>query len=497
MEAPTTVKDKERKGTASGRRSKRLAFIVSLTVALAGPSAAGAMTIGQGSLPGLAVDAAGTAYIAWAGPDNPASLQFCRLPRGATACDVQHAIAAPGTTASRAFVTVSGTRVAVVQYRYPQSGSEPAGMYEFISTDGGATFGAGRRVGTIPFFEAVAGPGETLSGVTDANSGGGLLQNVPLAGASPATTGSAQLFGADHPYRGTVGFLGATPVTVFTSGDDAAQFRRYDGTGSLNVAANWTAAIDLGFASYPKLAGGPGGLFLLATAADKSVFARKFDGSAFGPAVTIAAGVDAPTLSAFQDTAARVHAVFAHGDADGLHLMYASSDDGTTWSSSTVATQSPPVGIADTRVATAPDHVGVAVYRAGNPVGEIRVDMIGPEPPAAPAATLPPKKKPPAKARRVQGGKVKLTIKGALGVPAGVNPALACQGKLGATVKRGPKTIAKPALMLSSACKFGSKLTLKRSKVKRAKHLKLMLGFPGNASLGPVTASYKVAIRAK
>ena len=116
-------------------------------------------------------------------------------------------------------------------------------------------------------------------------------------------------------------------------------------------------------------------------------------------------------------------------------------------------TQSPPVGIADTRVATAPDHIGVAVYRAGNPVGEIRVDMIGPEPPAPPAATLPSKKKPPAKAHRVQGGRVKLTIKGALGVTGGRRPRACLQGKLGATVKRGPKTIAKPALMLSSACK--------------------------------------------
>ena len=71
-----------------------------------------------------------------------------------------------------------------MQYRYPQSGPEPAGMYEFISTNGGATFGAGRRVGTIPFFEAVNGPGATLSGVTDANSGGGLFQNVPLDGAA-------------------------------------------------------------------------------------------------------------------------------------------------------------------------------------------------------------------------------------------------------------------------------------------------------------------------
>ena len=479
--------------SGAARWLRRVAFTASLAVALATPSAAGASTIGQGSLPGLAVDSAGTAYIAWVGTENPASLQFCRLPRGAAACDIRHAITAPGTTANRAFVTVSGARVAVVQYRYPLSGPEPPGMYEFISTDGGATFDAGRRVGTIPFFEAVKGPGDTLSGVTDANSGGGLFQNVPLDGTSPATTASAQLFGADHPYRGTVGLFGTAALAVFTSGDDAAQYRWSGAFLGLNNPANWSAPGAPGFASYPKLAGGPRGLFLLATAADNSLFARKFiPASSFTPPVTVANGVDAPSVHAFEDGAGRLHAVFAHGDADGLHLMYASSEDGTTWSSSTVATQSPPVGIADTRVATAPDPIGVAVYRAA---AEIRVQAV--PPPAPPAATLPPKKKPPARAHRVHGGKVRLTIRGALGLPASVDHALACQGKLGATVKRGHKTVARRKLKLSSACKFRAKLTLKPSKVKQAKHLKLTLSFPGNASLGPVTTGYKVAIRGK
>ena len=94
--------------------------------------------------------------------------------------------------------------------------------------------------------------------------------------------------------------------------------------------------------------------------------------------VPVAGGADAPTLHAFQDASGRLHAVFGHGDAAGLHLVYASSDNGTAWRTSSVATQSPPVGIADTRVATAADHVGVAVYRAGNPVGEIRVAPVGP-----------------------------------------------------------------------------------------------------------------------
>jgi hypothetical protein len=475
--------------------SKRLAFLAAVVVGLAAPPAAGAMTIGVGFGfgPGLAMDAAGTAYIASSDANSPAGLHFCRLPRGSSGCDIFHAITAPGTTSSRAFVTVSGSRVSVWQYRYPLAGSETPGMYEFVSVDGGASFGPGRLAGTIPFFEAVQGPGDTLSGVTDANSGGGLFQNAPSG--SGAATASAQLSGLDHPYRGTVGLVdAATPLTIFTSGDDQAQFRRYGGSGPLNDAASWTPAVDLGVASYPKLAGGPAGLTLLASAADKSVFARKFNGTTFGPPATIATGADAPTLDAFQDAAGRLHAVFARGDASGLNLVYAVSDDGATWRSGTVEQQSPPVGIAETRVATAPDHIGVAVYRAGNPVGEIRVDTIGPEPPVPPAAMLPPKKKPPAKADRVQDGKVKVAIKGGLGVPAGVDPAKACRGQLDATLKRGQKTVAERALELSTTCKFHTNLTLKPAKVKKAKSLNLTLRFPGNDSLGPVTAGYKIAI---
>ena len=35
------------------------------------PVASAAITVGPGSQPGLAVDAAGTAYVAWLGPGNP------------------------------------------------------------------------------------------------------------------------------------------------------------------------------------------------------------------------------------------------------------------------------------------------------------------------------------------------------------------------------------------------------------------------------------------
>src|SRR3954467_11723927 len=120
---------------------KRVVLLIALVVVLSIPSNAGASSIGPGSQPGLAIDVGGTSYIAWNGPENPPSLQFCRLPRGATTCESRHSIAVPGSTTPRPFLFISGSRVVIVQYRYPLSGADPpAGTWAFISNDRGISF---------------------------------------------------------------------------------------------------------------------------------------------------------------------------------------------------------------------------------------------------------------------------------------------------------------------------------------------------------------------
>ena len=63
------------------------ALAIAVAVAALTPSVAGAeaIVIGQGRLPALAVDAAGTGYVSWWESDVDSSLFFCRFPRGATA----------------------------------------------------------------------------------------------------------------------------------------------------------------------------------------------------------------------------------------------------------------------------------------------------------------------------------------------------------------------------------------------------------------------------
>jgi hypothetical protein len=304
-----------------------------LLVPLALPAAALAaapVTIGTGHKPGVAVDAAGTAYLAWYGAEaSLSSLQFCRLPRGASTCAHRGQITTPGTSLSRPFVTVSGSRVRIVQHRYGFSPGPFDQVLEYESTDGGNTFGAGRMIGSVTFDEAVQGPGDTISAATLATTEGLQFQSMPLGGGSAGE--DYALLSPSHPYNGTVGLIDAgTPLTAFSNGESQTQFRRYDGSGDRNDVANWTPAVDLGYADYPRLAGGPRGLFLLAGTPTRGLEVRRYNGTTFGPGVALAASGDDAQDHITQDAAGRLHAVFPQGAADGLHLVHATSEDGVT-----------------------------------------------------------------------------------------------------------------------------------------------------------------------
>jgi hypothetical protein len=370
-------------------RTVFLAAVVALLIAPAAASAA-AFPIGSGNTPGVAVDGAGTAYIAYNGVETGSPPHFCRLPRGATACDV--ALTLPigpnSDTLSRPYVRVAGTRVDVVVHR-----NGPNSITQYTSSDGGVTFPTSRVAGThVPFVEMASGPGDTLSVVTNADGRGGLFHNLALSGTQSTTF--ATLFGGTHPYNGTVGLIDATtPLAIFATGSSLGAFRRYSGAGDLNNDANWTAPVDIGFVDYPRLASGPSGLFLLAGDENFGLFVRRWDGGTFGPRVPVTASGDHSETHLYQDAAGRLHAVYPRGDADGFHVEHAVSDNGVDWQTGSVSVQTDDEP-ASMRVATAPDHVGVVAWssRAAGTT-QIRVAAIGPGAPGTPA---PPPGPPPA-----------------------------------------------------------------------------------------------------
>ena len=168
-------------------------------------------------------------------------------------------------------------------------------------------------------------------------------------------------------------------VAVFADASSNAQVRT--SAGALNDAAAWTPPVDIGYADYPRLAGGPSGLFLLSGTPENALTVRKFDGTTFGAGVKIADAAEDAQAHLTQDAAGRLHAVFAHGTAAGLELDYATSDNGSTWRSGPLLTQTDAAqGIGALRAATAPDHIGVAAWEsASGGTSQVRVLGIGPE----------------------------------------------------------------------------------------------------------------------
>lgn len=469
-----------------GHALRSLALAVVASVLLASVAqAASPIRIGDGVDAHVAVDAAGTAYIAWRGNEPLyTSLHFCRMPRAASACDKTATMAVKGDSLTRPFVTVVGSRVTVLQYRYGLTdGLTPdkfAAVVLYTSTDGGGSFDAGRYVGTVPFSDAAYGPGDGVSLATNAVTQGELYQWVPLGGAGVTLT-SANL-SVDHPYNGAVAQVdAATPVVVFADGGSHAQFRRYGGSGDFNDAANWTPAKDIGYADYPHLAYGPYGLFMLSRNSTRNLDLRGFASDTFGTGTVLpdSAG-ETPSDHLVQDPGALLHVLLPQITANGSRLYYATVDSGAADSASAFAT---------TKFAFEPlaqgvrgsfnkSHQGMAVWSGS---GDHVVRGLWLEPLQKPK--LP--SKAPAQARR-SGAKVNVTLKGKIPVPTGLRAVDVCKGKFKAQVKRTSKTV-----KLGSNCAFKGKLSLKLPGSK----LTLKLSFLGNEFLKPAKRSYKLKIR--
>ena len=361
----------------------RTAFLAFAIALLLPGVAAAQVTVGQGAKPSVAVDAAGTAYIVWYGPQNQSALHFCRLPRGATACAGAPTIvaggASTGTSLSRPFVSVAGSQLRVVQFRYGYSSGAFNRVMLFTSSDGGSSWDAGVSIGSASpdaFDEALFGPGGAISAIAN---NAGTLQSLPLqAGVGPEPTA---LF-PGHLYNGGLTDTGGGIVAVSADASSNAVFRVH-GSGAFTDPASWSAPAALGYADYPRLAGP----FLLAGDAARNMYVRRWTGLGFGAPVSLGPG-DASESHVFVDAAGRVHAVYPRLDAEGYHLQYAVSGDGVNWSSRSLLVQ-PFAEQGALRIAAAPDGVGVAVWSAD---GQIRVTPVGPAP--APPPPAPPEAPP-------------------------------------------------------------------------------------------------------
>ncbi|MBW3653106.1 MAG: hypothetical protein KY433_05845, partial [Actinobacteria bacterium] len=247
-----------------------LAVILVGSTLAAAPSALAATPFtvsADGDYPGIAVDAAGRAHVAFNNrTTTPDRTGYCRVPRGATGCSDLKSFGPegddPGTLFASAQVFERAGTVDVLSYRC----CSPEQVQVKRSTNGGDTFGTRQLLASGGFvvaelYDAVPGPGGSYSWVDR----GGDFQNA-LPGA-PAST-SADL---GDGYAGTVGLHGGVPVVVYQGFSNANPqkdyfWRMYDGSGPRNDATNWTAqqlvAAGNGHQGEARLAEGPNGLFL-------------------------------------------------------------------------------------------------------------------------------------------------------------------------------------------------------------------------------------------
>ena len=349
----------------SGRLRGAVIAVVLGLLALAPSHALAAVSqpidLGPGQNPNVTVDDAGTAYIAFTGQGaNSKELNFCRMPRGATACAPRTTIATPGDSLTIPLAFLGGTNVHVISYRYGGDVPNFAAVYLFTSTDGGATFDNGVIIGgNLSPNDYIFGPGDTVSAIDSASACGSCFQSWTFDGAKAGV--APKSMSPDHPYLGQLTLLDAnTPLAVFAAGGGDQQFRRYSGTGDVNDPASWTPAVDIGPGDWFRLVSGSTGTFMITqdSLSGSIMQARRYDGTTFGGRVQITTGTRAD--DAVEDGQGRIHLVGTRqtASATGAAIAYATSDDGTNWQNEDVVFPKVPQNM---RMDVAADHFGVVV----------------------------------------------------------------------------------------------------------------------------------------
>lgn len=301
---------------------------------MAGPAAAKAFTVSKaGNKPSVAVDASGTAHVAWdaVAADNTSTTHYCRVARNGAKC-------LPGS--ERTFAPVAGDQdfggprvyltggknVVVVTSRCCTSVQGPDGEFHgsrtfaISSADGGATFGEPAWIGTqVPDLGATFARGAFYAfGIA---GDGAALQSSPVAGFS----------GTPHtvtPKLAATGGVGTSPK------GDLVAFADTKNNVFAGVLAGDPNSVPVSFKSVGKgadvvVTAGPAGvdLFYKTTGNKARYIVRRYKGGKAGKISAVSEAGFPIFGSAFQDAAGRVHAVW-QGDHGLTYRRSATSGRG-------------------------------------------------------------------------------------------------------------------------------------------------------------------------
>ena len=304
------------------------------------PAPPAPVSIGTGEKPDVLVDEAGTAHIVWNEDrigEVPDITHYCRLKRGATACDNPNPTPMPidipyASDDGGPKILQLGNQLVVISHRYPPVTRQPDGedrdrtTYAWTSSDGGTTWTGPGVVGTtIPSGDAalVGGAGNPKIAVITASFTGGTYLQVLDAGAFTPTR--ILLGPGDDAYDGTVAPEGDGIVAAFAGLGGGITVRR-SGAGDITDPNTWSAARIGG--ELPRLAGGPRGTFLLSR--ERTWNVRNVTGGNPGPPTTISPADVAQTRAFTQDPSGRLHAAFSTAGSP-QRITLRTSDDGASW----------------------------------------------------------------------------------------------------------------------------------------------------------------------
>jgi hypothetical protein len=218
----------------------------------AAPAAAAPGFLGRGHDPGVAVDAAGTAHVAWlARAGDAGSLEYCQVRRGTRRCTLRRSIGLPEDGFGKVQVLL---RPGIVQIIAPLL--EPAVLA--TSIDGGNTFALGTIGQETPAIEAaIYGPGDFISLM----SGSG---PASFGRFSPNGNGPADLpttFGSATESLETTLAPWGNGLVAFFSGLRARSVL-WNGAGDPNLQESWVEGPRLGRADIPRAVGGKSGTWV-------------------------------------------------------------------------------------------------------------------------------------------------------------------------------------------------------------------------------------------
>jgi hypothetical protein len=373
-------------------------LLIALSATPAG--AATAFNVGTGSSPDVVTDESGNAHVVW---QDGNTVRYCRVPKGATACNATSALTAPGNADSgdqTAIVNPGNTIVYIVTHRSSSTVPSDTGTYLFTSGNNGNSFNAPVKVGTSELRGgAIAGPGTGVSVVTE-QSNAPQYQRLPFPAVSPNNSVATLPNSGTLSDLPTVGIpLSGRPLVAWVQGvNNDIAYDQYKAsspavTGNgppppANVSSNWgpTAAI-AAQGRFPKIASGPNGLVLqFRNESDKTLRAIRLNPANDGFAPPEGAQTVSPAGSISEDdlsanrTSGHFASVWTFTGASGTELRYARSDAGTAWTA--------PVPIlrgftsANTfHVSTAPDDSGWVSFRDGSNVSVAPLEAIVDPPP--------------------------------------------------------------------------------------------------------------------